>query len=95
MNNADEPAMAMPENEFNSLYYGLSKREQFCLQMGVPKTGDPELDDIINEGNKIKLAGLAFQAIIIGNQADINSLGKGAAIDAAESADALLAELGK
>ena len=42
-------------------YTGLTKREHFCLKMGVPKTGDPELDEIINEGNKIKLAGLAMQ----------------------------------
>lgn len=30
---------------------GLTKRERFCLEMRVPKTGDPELDDIIREGN--------------------------------------------
>lgn len=37
---------------------GLTKREYFCLHMGVPETGDPELDEIINKGNKLKTAAI-------------------------------------
>jgi hypothetical protein len=35
---------------------GITKREQFCLAMGVPETGDPVLDDIIRKGNRLEVA---------------------------------------
>lgn len=39
-----------PINCGDVTYLGLSKKEHFCLAMGVPETGDPELDDIIRKG---------------------------------------------
>jgi len=35
---------------------GLTKREYFCLHMGVAETGDSDLDKIIKRGNKQKAA---------------------------------------
>lgn len=35
---------------------GLSKREYACIHCGVPASGDPELDAIIAEGNRIQKA---------------------------------------
>jgi hypothetical protein len=59
--NADMPAMpAEPMGHTGPPYYtdipsnGLTKREQFCLTMGVPETGDPDLDTIIVKGNRTK-----------------------------------------
>lgn len=35
---------------------GLSKMEYACIHCGVPNSGDPDLDAIIAEGNKIQKA---------------------------------------
>ena len=43
---------------------GLTKREHFCLIMGVADTGDDELDEIIRKGNKQKIASEAMSAWI-------------------------------
>jgi uncharacterized protein YecA (UPF0149 family) len=43
---------------------GLTKREQFCLTMGVAETGDEGLDAIIRKGNEQKFAGLAMQGML-------------------------------
>lgn len=75
MNNADMPAMPQSGTEgvsggLNSSEdwggKGLTKREQFCLTMGVAETGDEELDAIIRKGNEQKLAGLAMQGLLAG-----------------------------
>ena len=36
-------------------FEGLTKREMFCLHMGVAETGDTELDEIIRKGNRLRL----------------------------------------
>jgi len=71
MNNADTPAMPQDYTTWcegigncPTEGAGLTKREQFCLQMGVPETGDPELDDIIRKGNKQKFAAMALQGLL-------------------------------
>jgi len=76
MNNADEPINPQPcqTDENGKLIsisewtgeIGLTKREQFCLTMGVAETGDEELDAIIRKGNEQKFAGLAMQWILSG-----------------------------
>jgi hypothetical protein len=43
---------------------GLTKREHFCLKMGVANTGDEELDAIIRKGVEQKLAGRAMQGLL-------------------------------
>ena len=45
---------------------GLTKREKFCLEMGVPNTGDPVLDEIIIKGNRNKAAMMAMQGLLSG-----------------------------
>lgn len=40
---------------------GLSKKELFCLHMGVAQTGDKELDAIIKKGNEQKAAMMVMQ----------------------------------
>jgi hypothetical protein len=101
MKNSDMPAMPIgldaairfEEGFYDQSALGLTKREQFCLKMGVPKTGDLELDGIIIEGNRIKLAGLAMQGILSDSY---NHLGfEDCAEKAVKQADALLAELDK
>jgi hypothetical protein len=68
MNNSDMPANVVPEEHWDRSLSapatGLTKREHFCLKIGVPETRDPELDEIINKGNRIKFAGLAMQSLI-------------------------------
>ena len=77
-------------------YIGLTKREQFCLKMGVPKTGDPELDEIIKEGNRIKAAGLAMQGLLSANATyGGRTKNEALALNSLQVADALLAELDK
>ena len=70
MNNADIPAMPVDpkayaiEGGYPTDSFGLTKREHFCLQMGVPETGDPELDDIIRKGERKRIASMAMQGLI-------------------------------
>jgi hypothetical protein len=66
MNNSDMPAMphdivfgkGYPENYDGT---GLTKREQFCLTMGVADTGDVKLNAIITKGNRQNL----WQGVVI------------------------------
>lgn len=61
--NADMPAMPVIDSNGCSMRYGpedlfadgLTKRETFCLHMGVAETGDAELDAIIRKGNQQKM----------------------------------------
>ena len=39
-----------------TLATGLSKREMFCLHMGVAETGNDELDENIRKGNQQKFS---------------------------------------
>ena len=70
MKNADMPAMPISEEDTDriidgvEIFTGITKREKFCLKMGVPETGDKDLDDIIHKGNRVKLSGQAMQALI-------------------------------
>jgi len=95
MNNADTPAMPIELNGFGQYapeaHYGLTKREKFCLQMGVPETGDPELDDIIRKGNKQKASIAIMKGLFSGDFMDIRDM----ADHAKSMADALLKELNK
>jgi hypothetical protein len=100
MKNADMPAM--PYIEYQSggdpvlTCEGLTKREQFCLNMGVAETGDSELDDVIRNGNKQKFAAMAMQGLCSKSKAPENLASMNQIIKAAaEVADALLKELQK
>ena len=100
--NSNMPAMPISPASPNSsdpewaaaVGVGLTKLEHFCLEMGVPETGDTELDEIINKGNRIKLAGLAMQGLITLKGADCMDKDI-TARQCVRMADALLAELDK
>lgn len=76
-------------------FEGLTKREMFCLHMGVAETGDAELDAIICKGNRQKIAMQICNGFISGDF-DIASHKyrfTELAIESVATADALLAEL--
>lgn len=65
MSNANMPAMPyIDNNQYGSVYIGLTKREKFCLEMGVPETGDPELDDIIRKGERKRIAAMVIEGAL-------------------------------
>jgi len=96
MNNADMPAMPIGEQidgvNMKPICNGLTKREQFCLQMGVPETGDPELDAIIVKGERKRIASMAMQGICASGPTISNQL---IASESEVLADSLLTELEK
>ena len=100
--NSNMPAMPISPASPNSsdpewaaaVGVGLTKREHFCLEMGVAETGDTELDEIINKGNRIKLAGLAMQGVLASDVDNVITVSR-AVLVAIEAADALLTELDK
>ncbi len=71
----------------------MTKREQFCLAMRVPKTGDAELDAIIREGNRLEFAKSAMQGILANSESSANP--ELCAILSLRYGNALLAELEK
>lgn len=73
MNNADMPALGQTKRvgDVSITEGGLTKREHFCLQMGVPETGDPELDDIIRKGNRQNAAMAAMQGLLSSQESSI------------------------
>ncbi|MBX2848904.1 MAG: hypothetical protein KTR16_11330 [Acidiferrobacterales bacterium] len=101
MKNSDMPAMPiMYAFDINGIAYGddvgdtgLTKREQACIQLGVPETGDAELDAIIMKAERKRIAanimaGLASNRVVKG---EIEDVAKGAVT----WADALIKELSK
>ena len=97
--NADMPAMPIDRYDADAIeagiqvFSGLTKRETFCLHMGVAETGDAELDAIIRKGNRQKMATQMMEACRSRNS-EYGSW-EDMAKDAIEMTDALLAELGR
>jgi len=62
----NEPAFPVEANtiDHQTIDYGLSKLEYACIKLGVPKSGNEELDKLINESNLNKFAGQAMQGIL-------------------------------
>jgi len=99
MKNSDMPAMPiMYAFDINGIAYGddvgdtgLTKREQACIQLGIPETGDAELDAIIMKAERKRIAAKAMQGL------DLKKYhGKACmAEDAVGMADALLKELSR
>jgi len=77
---------------FTRIDGGLTKREQFCLTMGVADTGDEELDAIIRKGNEQKFAGLAMSGLATHDRFGVKETSIMAQW-AVECAEALLAQL--
>jgi hypothetical protein len=80
MKNAEQPIYPQNENWQNDMEkhlsnvgrygkpsmvgIGLTKREQACIQLGIPKTGDSELDEIIMLAERKKMAAMAMQGLL-------------------------------
>jgi hypothetical protein len=91
-NNGDMPAMPLPlGSETVEGCQGLTKREMFCLHMGVADTGDEGLDAVIRTGNRQKIA----MGVISGISGREHGYDKWEYMvhDALELADALLAKV--
>lgn len=105
--NGDTPALPVVLNtktiadgagSLASYYFeGLTKREMFCLHMGVTDTGDAELDAIIRKGNKQKMAAQIMGGLLSGVDKDGIWTGIEAEAEkqAVKEAEHLLAELDK
>lgn len=48
-------------------YDGLTKQEYTCIKLGIPETGDSELDDLIRKSERKRLSGLAMQGLLSAN----------------------------
>jgi len=105
MRNSDMPAMPTPEDlegyykdpktcKWFVPFMGLTKLEALCIRLGVPETGDPDLDEIIRRSERKRLSGLAMQGVIA-SDVNMNMTEKQIAGFAISQADALLAELEK
>lgn len=105
MKNLDMPAMAqsfaMTEGECGTAidflseeekYIGLTKREQACITLGIPETGDPELDELILKSERKRIAAMAMQGILQGKQTDNRSFAEIARLSVGH-AKSLLKEL--
>ena len=98
MKNADMPAMPVSEEETDrindgvTIYSGLTKREQACIQLGVPETGDEELDNIIRKSELKKASIAAMQGVLYSHRLSINV---DIPSNSVRIADALLKELEK
>lgn len=99
--NADMPAMPTVTYDHSAAMNGfavtvtdmpgMTKRETFCLYMGVADTGDEELDAVIRKGNLQKIA----MGVISGISGREHGYDKWEYMvhDALELADALLAKV--
>lgn len=76
---------------------GLTKREMFCLHMGVAETGDAELDAIIRKGNRQKMAAQIMGGLLSGVDKDGIWVGTEAEAEkqAVKEVEHLLTELDK
>ena len=45
---------------------GLTKREYTCIELGIPETGDPVLDDLIRKAERKKIAAQTMQGLLAG-----------------------------
>jgi hypothetical protein len=94
--NLDKPAMPHVSSYFdggepNEISPGLTAREHACIQLRVPKSGDPELDALIREAVRRDLAGKAMQGMLSSHYPAVTS--EHHSIWAVAAADALLAAL--
>ncbi len=92
-----EPAFPKRSNDLTRPQHdGLSKRELACIELRVPKTGDPELDAIIREARLADAAGLAMQGLLANKNCNPNTFTDAAVAEWSVSvAAALISELEK
>lgn len=73
MKNSDKPinpifdshGLPLDDNQiFKYKANGLTKREYACIKLGIPESGDEEIDDLIKKSERKRIAGLAMQAMV-------------------------------
>lgn len=62
MKNAEKSAY--PSEDDYNYFHGLTKREYACIKLGIPETGDEELDDLIRKSERKRLAESAMQGLL-------------------------------
>ncbi len=110
MNNLDKPANPISEEETDriidrvEIYTGLTKRESACIQLGIPESGDPELDALIRKSNRQKAAVAAMEGMLanpdttkyyVDLSEDPKVITRAISIDAVQFAESLYNELEK
>ena len=112
MKNSDTPAMPsdiyLDPLDSNSSKYpdrkmpcsGLTKREQACIALGIPETGDTELDELILKSERKRIAAMSMQNVLSSfnpyEHGDFDSSDfKNTVVASVGLADALLKELSK
>lgn len=48
----------------------LTKLEYTCIKLGIPKSGNDELDELIHESERKRIASLALQGFMANKDAD-------------------------
>lgn len=76
-------------------FTGLTKREYACIHLGIPESGDAELDALIRKAERKKIAAMVLQGIAANYQYNPMNVKhfKKATEDAINQAEALLSEL--
>lgn len=94
----NEPVYPMLEpSSIEGLYSlrsrGMTIRTQACIQLRIPKTGEPWLDDLIREARRQDHAAMAMQGFLSNNGVEMD--GNDLAQVSVQFADALINELNK
>ena len=92
-NNLEETAFAITGIVYNEGEKGLTKREYACIHLGIPKSGDAELDALIRKAEMKKIAVMVLQGLIARNDEGVGDLLMDAPFYAIDIACALLSEL--
>ena len=88
-NNLEETAFAITGIVYNEGEKGLTKREYACIHLGIPESGDAELDALIRKAERKKIAAMAMDGLIPGNEEDAGDR----ILYAIDIAEALISEL--
>ena len=74
---------------------GITKREYACIHLGIPESGDAELDALIRKAERKKIAAMVLQGIAANYQYNPMNVKhfKKATEDAINQAEALISEL--
>ena len=77
----------------NLQHLGITKREYACIHLGIPESGDAELDALIRKAERKKIAVMVLQGLIARNDEGVGDLLMDAPFYAIDIACALLSEL--
>lgn len=97
MENGKQPAYPVPhENDDQSIQYnvytGLTKQEYACIKLGIPESGDQDIDALIRKSNRMRIAEKSMEGLL-GNHYDNSRTIKATINISIQLADELLKEL--